>query len=264
MRFLFTAKHPPAGDVAFGGVASWILTLKAQLEKRGHECVVWGPKLPEPWGRFDVGVLSNYKATKSARHWCDRVINVSHGIVDEERPAQHFSLVSTSEEVRDKWACGGGLLRQPIDLQFWRGGGKRRDCLVLYSYRARGCFGVDRLADRLRLAFVHLRNVPAKEAREALQCAALVCASGRAALEAMACEAPTLICDDRDYNGGPLLSFSIDQARRTNYSGRGGVDPRSIDLEVLAREAMTFSNSRAYVKRWHDAERIADELLALC
>lgn len=264
MRFLFAAKHPPAGGVAFGGVASWIVTIQKQLELRGHDCAAWGPSDAEPWDDFDIGVIANYRAVSKAEKWCERVVNVSHGVVIDESPGGSANVVCTSEEVRDFWRCNGPILRQPIDLDFWRDEFADRFDLVFYSYRAKSALGFDHLAQRLGLNFVWLKDVDALAARDRLQKAKLVFASGRAALEALACGAPTIIADERDYNGGPLLCFDLEKAMARNYSGRGGTDPRDVDLDALAVQTMAFQKPRAYVEARHDARVIADELLALC
>lgn len=262
MRILFAAKHPPIGGTAFGGVASWILTLSNELRARGHECVWWGYKSPDPEGRFDVGVFSNVKKTAKAMQWCERNLVVSHGIIPDEKPERGQRILFTSEEVRAHWGGDGPILRQPIDLEFWRDAGKRRSDFVFYSYRAKSTFGLDALARRLGLNFVRLKDVSAEVARNHLQSAALVAASGRAALEAMACGAPTIICDHRPYNDGPLVCMDMNKAKRFNYSGRGGVAPDKLDR--FARETMAFQSPRAYVAEHHDVARIADELLELC
>lgn len=264
MRVLFAAKHPPAGDVAFGGVASWISTLVKQFEIRGHECVVWGPGLPEPAGRFDVGVLSNIGATARAAAWCDRFVCVSHGVVSDEKPDSWRSIIYTSEEVAGHWALPGTVLRQPIDLEYWRDDGLTRSGFVFYSYRAPDVFGLDHLARRLGLRFSWIKSVETETAREALRSAALVAASGRAALEAMATGAPTIICDHRPYNNGPLIEVSAEKAMRFNYSGRSGVHPDSFDLYSYCRQVMAFQEPRKHVERHHDARIIANELLDLC
>lgn len=264
MRILLAAKHPPAGDVAFGGVASWCKTIADQFSAVGHECVFWGPGRRPPDGFFDVGIISNIKATKRSLQWCDRIVNVCHGIVPEESPSDEYPVIYTSEELRDRFPVDGVVIRQPIDLHFWRAGNGRNAELVFYSYRSDDVLGLDVIARNLGLGFVHLRGVNAIEARERLQSASLVCASGRAALEAMACETPTVILDYRSYNGQPLCCPSIQSAMKTNYSGRGGVNPANIDLESLFRQTMAFQRPREHVCDHHDAQKIATEILALC
>lgn len=264
MRLLFSAKHPPTGGVAFGGVASWISTLVKQLETRGHECAVWGPSLPEPKGRFDVGVLSNINATGRAAAWCDKFLCVSHGVVADEKPDSWRSVIYTSEEVAEHWTLPGVVLRQPIDLDYWRDDGRERQGFVFYSYRAPDVFGLDHLARRLGMRFSWVKGVETSDAREILQSAALVAASGRAALEAMAAGAPTLICDHRPYNGGPLIEVSTEKAMRFNYSGRTGVHPDAINMESIARQTMAFQKPREHVVAHHNAAMIAAELLKLC
>lgn len=260
MDILLAAKNPPVGGSAFGGVASWMVTLKKAFEARGHHCALSGPGL-KGLKYFDVGLLSNIRATSAAARWCDRPVVVSHGVIPEEKPNWRFVTACTSEEVRTHWNVRGPVIRQPIDLAFWRDGDGSRRNLVFYSYRAPSVFGLDDLARRLRLDFVWLKDVDFDGARTALQGAALVAASGRAALEAMACGAPTMICDHRPYNGGPLVDMDMMRAMRANYSGRGGVSPDSIDLYQFARETMALQAPRAHVEAHHDSGVIAEEFL---
>ena len=261
MRILFAASHPPVGGVAFGGVASWAFTLSKELSLRGHECVLWGPSQRKPEKRFDVGVISNVQKTSRALDWCEWAVTVSHGIVDEEKPDSNYMALSTSDEVRERWKIRGPVLAQPIDLRFWRPKEGKKRKLVFYSYRAQGVFDLDKVAGALGLEFLWLKNVDAKAARFHLQNAALVAASGRAALEAMACDAPTMICDWRPYNGAPLICQNLDIARRHNYSGRGGVDPAKIDIAQFGRETMAFQQPRKYIETHHDSVNIATDLM---
>lgn len=265
MQVLLAALHPPGGVLRHGGVQSWISTVARRLFLEGCSVSIWGPDLPLPEHRFDLGVFAHGPRTIAAAPLCKRLALVSHGIIDEERPDGPGIKIFTSEEVRDFWKGVGPVLRQPIDLEFWTPDYSRpRNTLVFYSYRANRVFSLDRLARRLGLEFVWLKNVEAQAAHSCLQGAAVVCASGRAALEAMACDAPTMICDWRDYNGGPLVCPNMDKAREHNYSGRGGVSPVDIDMEQLARETMKLQRPREYVIAHHNARRITMELLRQC
>ena len=162
-----------------------------QLERRDIECAVWGVDHDEN-KRYDVGIIANAGATRRAIGRCDRHVNISHGIVDDEMPGDG-RLICTSAEVADRWG-GGVVINQPIDTDYWYDAGEDRRGLVFYSYRAPDAFSLPAVADALGVPFLWLRNVRHSQARKVLRRAALVCASGRAALEAMACGAPTLIC----------------------------------------------------------------------
>lgn len=234
----------------------------SQLTERGHQCSIWGPEFSAISGRYDLAIIANANFTDYAAGAWNSAINICHGIVSDERPSDQFKTFYTSEEVRAHWGGKGSILRQPIDLQFWNPATEARRRFVFYSYRAENVFGLDALAKELGLDFVWLKNVEAKEARACLQGAALACASGRAALEAMACGAPTMICDWRGYNGRPLVCPNMDKARAYNYSGRGGVSPSDIDMGKLARETMTFQRPREYVECWHDADKVVDQLFS--
>ena len=268
MRILFTGKHPPGGRARHGGVHSWIATMVSVCEALGHECAIWGPELPAPSGRFDLGVVSNARATGEAARWCDRIIGVSHGIIPDERPEPSFLSVFTSEEVRKFWGSPGPVLRQPIDLEFWSpGDSEAENLLTFYSYRAPMDLGLDKVAAALGMRFARLKNVTPCAAREALRRSRVVAATGRAALEAMACGAVVLICDWRLYQG-PLFDPDAYGAMARNYSGRGGVGPTMMLLKKNILERMDDPPAAPvlHLRRHHDARRIAQELLehAVC
>ena len=264
MRILLAALHAPGGKLPYGGVQSWISTVAHLLTDMGHSVTVWGLDFKMPQERFELGIFAHRRVTKYAMPLCETISFVSHGVIDEEAPGDGLTFY-TSEEVAAYWKADGPIIRQPIDLTFWKPKPEpKRKTLVFYSYRAKGCFGLDALSTALGLEFVWLRDVEAQEARSVLQDAALVCASGRASIEAMACNAPTIICDWRDYNGSPLICQDMDKARAHNYSGRGGVQPDVFDVEQFARETMAFQRPREYVENYHDAEKVTKELLAAC
>lgn len=262
MRILLTALHPPGGRLKFGGVQSWIDTVARALYERGHEVVIWGPEWALPEGRFDLGILAHTKHTKQAVEICDRAICVTHGIVKDEEPSLDLPTVFTSEEIRYHWRRLGPIVRQPIDLTFWRpsrfGSSKG---LVFFSYRAPTPLDLNQVAKSLGMAFLWLRKSPPEDVRDILQRAEVVVASGRASLEAMACGIPTVIADFRPYLGKPLFCDDMILARRNNYSGRGGVLADGVTLlDAVARKRYT-SGARQYVESHHDAERIVDRLL---
>ena len=216
-----------------------------------------------PERSYDLGLFANIAHTAPAVKNCRLVVNVSHGIIPDERPHNDLEAWFTSEEVKGFWKRDGAIVRQPIDCEYWRPSDEKRDLLLFYSYRSKNAFGLDALAERLGLTFAYVRDVTHEDARDMMRRAALCCASGRAALEAMACGAPTLICDWRPYNGAPLIEFDLEIAMRANYSGRGGVDARASHLDGLARAAMERGGLRDYVLRHHDHRKIADQILRL-
>lgn len=263
MRVLFTAKHPPGGAHKIGGVLSWIETMAAELRCLGHDCEVWGPELAKPEGRFDLGVIANATATDLAAQWCDRVIGVTHGVVRDEMPNPSIKTVFTSEEVRTHWKRPDApILRQPIDLDFWSpGAGERENLLTFFSYRAPSDMGLDRAALERGMGFLRLRDVTPATAREALRRSRIVAASGRAALEAMACGAAVMICDHRAPYQGPLMDFHTEESIARNYSGRGGAEPDAFDLGFALAMALDWGRMRYWVEAFHDARKIAAALL---
>lgn len=260
MRILLAAKYVPCCSRPIGGVQSWNETVAAELRRCGHEVVLWCPEWPRPEDRFDVGIFANVRLTGCARLLCWRSVVVSHGIIPDEQP--DGAAVFTSEGVRDHWAGTGPVIRQPIDCEFWKPDGGRRDGGILrYSYRA-GLEWLGAVADKMGLRYQHLRNVSHEQAREAMRRAQCVLATGRAALEAAACGAPVVICDHRSSYQGPLAApFGMSQARQ-NYSGRGGFAPTPESMRRMIEDAMPAEGWRQYVQTHHNARDVVRRLLA--
>ena len=256
MKILLAAKHPPGGRLAIGGVQTWIATVAHELRRKGHEAITWGPEWPLPAGRFDLGILANLKHTAAAQEVCGRVVRVAHGIIPDEAGGDGW--VFTSEEVRDRWGAGP-VIRQPVDLDFWRPAHCRRPFLTRHSYRG-GLDYLEGFADAMGLEFRHLRKDRPEGVRDTLQHSAIVIATGRAAVEAMACGVPVVIADDREYQG-PLLDPDPVGAMARNYSGRGGLVPTQRDMKAALGAALDRGSLRAHAERHHDVRNIAEELL---
>lgn len=259
MRILLAAKHPPGGKLPIGGVQSWCATVGAELRRLGHEVAFWGPEWPLPAGRFDVGIVANVPHTRRALTRCERVLIVSHGIIQDEAP-EGERIAYTSEGVRAHWRGAGAIVRQPIDLQFWQPG-QGGQFLTRFSYR-RGLAFLPALAERMGLRFRHVASLSQSEARAVLQSSACVLATGRAALEAMACGVPVVICDDRPYQG-PLLDADTLGAMARNYSGRGGATPTPANVAEAVQHAMGGGSLRHHVEAHHDARKVTAQLLEL-
>lgn len=262
MRVLLAAKHAPEGSRPIGGVQSWCRTVASELRRIGHEAVTWGPEQPLPAGRFDLGIVANAGDSRGALDRCEGVLIVSHGIIPAEEPPPGLPVVFTSEGVRDHWGRKGAVIRQPIDLQFWapHSGAKNRNQLLRYSYR-RGLGWLGQVAGDLGMTFRHMDGVTHADARDALQGAACVLATGRAALEAMACGAPVVICDNRSAYQGPLLDPDPRAAMGRNYSGRGGIEPTPENVAEAVLEAMAEGSLRDWVRDHHDVREIVPQLL---
>lgn len=256
MRILLAAKHPSGGKLAIGGVQTWMLTIFNELQRMGHEPVMWGPEWPVPSSKFDFGIFANAKYTQKALGLCQRTLVVSHGIIPDEQPIGGDRHAFTSEEIRDHWKMDGPVIRQPIDLRFWKSAPAQKIYLTQFSYRGRLDF-IPRIASDLNLQYRHVKNSTPREVRDALRQSACVLATGRAALEAMACGAPTVICDDRGYMP-PLLDTDLEHAMRHNYSGRGGITPTPENVleAIKAAKPNTF-----HVAKFHLARGIALQLL---
>jgi hypothetical protein len=260
MRVLLAAKFMPTGPRPIGGVQSWVGTVEAELRRRGVEVDLWQPGFSVPSGRFRLGILANWAHTAGLADTCDQLLVVSHGIIAEEQPPAGVPVVFTSEGVRDFWGSEGTVIGQPIDLAFWTPCAPRGNDLVRYSYRS-GLAWLPSAAQALGMGFRHLRDVTHDEARAALSRAGCVLATGRAALEAMACGAPVVICDHRSAYQGPLLDPDTFGSRARNYSGRGGVAPDVRGLIEAVRQAKAGGSMRGHVQDYHDARVIVDQLL---
>lgn len=253
MRILIAAKCPPGGRLPVGGVQTWCATVGAQLQQRGHAVTYWGPEFKLA-GTYDLGILANLPYTRAAEAVCGRVVRVSHGIIQDEEGGAGF--LATSEEVRDKWGCAG-VIRQPLDLSFWTPGKGARTLLTRHSYR-RGLDFLPKMAERL--GFAHLRKLSPVAVRDTLQRSAVVVATGRAAVEAMACGAAVVIADDRPYQG-PLLDPDTLGAMARNYSGRGGVRPSAESMRRAIDAALELGSLRAHAEQHHDVRQVVEQLL---
>lgn len=263
MRILLTGKYVPSGPRKIGGLQSWIKTVRRELEALGHECVEWQPGMVEPIGRFNLGILANMSLTCDMASKCDETVCVSHGIIAPEAPGDADRVYFVSEGVREHWGRDGGILRQPIDLGFWQPPKRGRMGAIRYSYRntATKC---EAAAKYEGFKYRQVADASHEEAREWLSCASIVFATGRAALEAMACGAPTVIYDHRAAYQGPLLDWDLWRQMRNSYSGRGGVENppvETIATEIRRCEAAPREFWRNWVETHHDARRIVKELI---
>lgn len=260
MKILLAGKHVPTGPRQIGGVQSWIKTVAAGLSARGHDVYIWGPEIGPLGGHYDFGIIANAGYTGEAFDRCRKTLLVSHGIIPAERPDGGSAHAFTSEEIREYWDGIGRIIRQPIDLAFWHDAGRRRSGLLRYSYRA-GLTWLPDVANRMGLPYSHVRAATHEDARNAMQSAACVIATGRAALEAMACGAPVVICDHRSAYQGPLHDPGTFGAMSRNYSGRGGIEPTAENITAAVKAAIAHGSMRGHVEQHHDAARIVDQLL---
>lgn len=259
MRILLAAKHPPGGKLPIGGVQSWIETVAGELVRLGHTVAIWGPEWPLPGGEFDLGILANTRYTGAALGRCRRTLVISHGVIPDEEPVGGDAQAFTSEGVREHWGGQGAVIGQPIDLGFWTPGSAPRGYLTRHSYRA-GLEFLPALAAFRGLGFQHLRTEMPAAVRSVLQRSQVVVATGRAALEAMACGASVVIADDRPYQG-PLLDPDAIGSRARNYSGRGGITPTAENMNQAIEAALQAGSLRHHVAEHHDARQVVQELL---
>lgn len=258
MRILIASKHTHLGRRPIGGVQTWNLTVGNEFGRRGHTVTYWEPGLPLPRGRYELGVFANLRCMPKAIKLCDRVKKVAHGVIPDERGAPEFYGVS--EEVVERWGCGMGVLRQPIDVDFWRPSKQQKSQLLLrHSYRG-GLPFLKPVADMADLDLASTVNKSALEVRTLIHKAAVVVATGRAALEAAACGVPVVIADDREYQG-PLMAWDFESQMKVNYSGRGGIIPDEDSFALTMERAMEVGSLRDHVIRKHNPGVVVEELL---
>lgn len=257
MKILIAARHPPGGELPIGGVQSWCATVGDELTRQRHEVTFWGPK-SRINRLFDAGIFANIADTRPALLMCLRHLTVCHGIIPAEKPPVK-DVAFTSEEVRDRWQGDGPIIRQPINLEFWRPEAAQKHLLLRFSYR-KGLDFVPKLAESMGLDYLHIHHASPEEARDAINQAVCVIATGRAAVESMACGAPVVICDDRTYQG-PLLDTDTLGAMRRNYSGRGGVAPTEQNVSQAVQAAIERGSLRAHAEAFHDVRFITEKLL---
>lgn len=259
MKILLAAKCPPNGVRKIGGVQSWCTTVAAELVRLGHSVAYWGPG-QDTTGEYDLGILANWNDVKPIVRRCEQHLTVCHGIIEAEQPPKNDRVVYTSEGVRDYWKREGLIVRQPIDLDFWCPKDAQRRYLTRFSYRSGLGFLPD-VARDMGLEFQHVRNVSHERAKECLRQSACVLATGRAALEAMACGVPVVLCDHRSSYQDALLDADILGAMSQNYSGRGGITPTRTNVRLAAVEATEVGSLREHVERYHDVRNVTEELL---
>lgn len=252
------SKYGPHGRHKIGGVQTWTATLADEFKRRGADVTLWEHGDRDPDGTFDLGVFSNWGHSRRHANLCKVKRIVTHGIIPDERPPTRRVLF-TSEGVRDHWHGTGPILRQPIDLDFWSPAEAQKEFLVRFSYRG-GLPFMSWVAARMDLTYYHLKNATPRKVRDVLRKAAVVAATGRAALEAMAVGAPVVICDHRRTYQGPLLDRDTLGSMARNYSGRGGVPPTEGTLAQACQQAQEVGSLRDHVVEHHDVRNIARTL----
>lgn len=259
MRVLLTGKFTHLGSRPIGGLQSWIKTIGAELERRGHEVDYKEPHELDGT-KYDLGIFANIKLTGKAVQHCKRSVLVSHGIIHAEKPDYSCDrLMFVSEGVRDHWEMDGEIIRQPIDLDFWKAQRLIKNKLTRYSYR-QGNMHCKKVSEALDLPFYHAKDMTHEQARDVINSSCLVFATGRAALESMACDVPTVIYDHRDAYQPPLMGQNLLSEMKNSYSGRSGFTPTAEKVIAQCKFALDQNRWREWVANHHDVRKIVDQL----
>ena len=261
MKILITGKFSPFGNRPIGGLQSWILTVHNELVKRGFDVDVKEPHELDS-SKYDLGIFSNIELTRNAVEHCKESVLISHGIIDAEKPDNSCDrLMFVSEGVRDHWKMDGDIIRQPIDLEFWKPNNNIVPSMVnRFSYRNGNthCF---QTSVELNRTYGHIQNHNAKNCRHFLWRSLVVFATGRAALEAMACGVPTVIYDHREAYQPALMGENLNDEMKNSYSGRSGYTPSAEQVLAKTKEAIKQTNWREWVAKHHDVKQIVSQLL---
>lgn len=268
MKVLLAGKYTHLGRNPIGGLQSWIETVGTELERCGHTVDYWEPHdFPScnnsaNYGKtFDIGILANIELTRPALVCCRKSILVSHGIIEAEKPDLSCDrLMFVSEGVQNHWGLEGEIIRQPIDLNFWRPEAIDRTMVTRYSYRG-GNTHCKAVAKHLGLNFHHAKGVSHLKARKAINKSKIVFATGRAALESMACDVPTVIYDHRSAYQAPLLGVNVQSEMENSYSGRSGFTPSREQLLAATKDTLEAGGLRSWVAKHHDVRNIVNQLL---
>jgi len=262
LKILIAGKYKPNGHNPIGGLQSWIRTIKKELERLGHEVYLWqqGDGIAKS-ERFDLGILSNIEITNHLRALCNKTTLISHGIIPAEKPDNSCDkLLFVSEGVRDHWKMKGGIIRQPIDLDFWKPKNNVKSLVSRFSYR-QGETHCQSVAAAMGMTYAHIKNHTPENARKFIRQSAVVFATGRAALESMACGVPVVIYDHRKAYQEPLMGTSYLQQMNHSYSGRGGITPTKEQLQERVEHCIKAGSKRNWIKYHHDSKKIVKELI---
>lgn len=239
-----------------GGSATWARTVKYVLRELGM--------LAEHHQPADL-VISSHRC--NVQRGVPNV-HVCHGIVEHERPDPGATVnVAVSEEVRDYWGLKH-VVRQPIMHSFWEHDGSEVEPLIVRWSNYGGLSWLPSVMPK-GFEYQHVHGVTMDDGKAAMQKAALVIATGRAALEAASMGKEVLLLDHRPYAGtqyGGVLSQRWGVAKRTNYSGRGGLEWSPGVVQQDLQDALGFRSAeqlRGQVMGIHDPHQIVRELLEL-
>jgi hypothetical protein len=282
-----------------GGSESWLISMHAELQRRGADVTVWTPepgalaaRLRAPAalrGRWDVALANHATTVPGALRHAPVVIQTCHGILTPERPHPDATAhVAISPEVhahlRRQDVQPAALIPNGVDLLRYRP--RRRPSaypsaparLLLVSNYAEGAAA--RLAAAVRilrddgrapnLTLDVLRHAP--DTAPAMATADVVVGLGRTALEGVASGAHVIAWDHRRYQDpigdGPLdpRTDAYWRAAMANWSGRAHrLQPTDHDLAAWIAEytPAVVTRNRAAALAHHDIVDTVTRYVAL-
>jgi glycosyltransferase involved in cell wall biosynthesis len=283
-----------------GGSQTFTFTLGQELTRRGHRVTVYSPRVgwiaekfraagiwvvDDPAAAPPPDVIHAHHRTETLRAWAQfpdvPIVLTVHGVLPwQEQPLPGFGnvreIVAVSEEVSQHVEVLTGrrahIIRNGLDLTRFRPtcppSPRPHAALILSNYMADAQRAqIKRVCGKRGIRILELIGwgQAAWDVEAWLNRADLVFGLGRSALEAMACERPTLVYD---YQGGDgmVTSQTFQALRVRNFSGRVH-HARYTDAE-LARELDRYDvhearSLREIVRLEHNIETVADQYLLL-
>lgn len=280
MRILITN----CGLDGIAGTETYCYMLIGELVKRGHKIQCFtktkGCMSDILRQEFDVESFNNIEEVrvpdvihghrndlaKDAKEKFSAVplLFVSHGIIDGEEPpeeAAHCFVVS--EELQELY--GGTILRNGINLNRFKPMllEKQRDVLCIDKHRKVKDKDVFTMLPRKERDVLYIdKQVNVFNMPKLINESRVVVAKGRGALEAMACNIPTILASVHGF-GGLITEDNFHHFKKCNFSARNAQTSYcqlNIDLEVNKAFNLDNYEMRHLVKREFNSKDMVDKL----
>jgi len=254
----------------YAGTETFVYTIAKELHRRGHMVFCYSPVLGEVAKRlkeaniivskefnFHPDIIHGHHCqptTDAYKHFKVPTIFVKHGWVYEQEDIPKIpikKLFVVSEELQKM--VGGTILRNPIDMEIFKreqvGHNNQNPTLFLSNHPVK--------FDMAGIEYVNQEwNM-----QDDINYSDVVISSGRGALEAMACNRPTIIFG-RFGADGLVTKDNFNQLKKYNFSGRClGMRWTKELLEQEIKLANRLKpRLRELVKKEFDSIKIVDQL----